>query len=62
MEIIYAIILGLIQGITEWLPISSSGHLVIAQNLIGLDVPIIYDIILYETLHFKGTLCQIANI
>lgn len=30
-----AIILGLIQGLTEFIPISSSGHLVIAQNLFG---------------------------
>ncbi len=30
-----AIILGLIQGLTEFIPISSSGHLVIAQYLFG---------------------------
>lgn len=36
MNPIQAFILGLIQGITEFLPISSSGHLVIAQHLFGL--------------------------
>lgn len=35
MDIIKAIILGIIQGITEFLPISSSGHLSIAQHFLG---------------------------
>ena len=35
MNLIEAIILGLIQGLTEFIPISSSGHLVIAQELLG---------------------------
>jgi len=34
-----AIILGIIQGITEFLPVSSSGHLVIAQVLLGINMP-----------------------
>ena len=32
-----AIILGLIQGLTEFLPVSSSGHLEIAKSLFGVD-------------------------
>ncbi len=39
MEWITYIILGLIQGITEWLPISSSGHLVIFEELFGVEIP-----------------------
>lgn len=35
MNLIEAIILGLVQGLTEFIPISSSGHLVIAQHLFG---------------------------
>jgi len=38
MTIIEAIILGIIQGLTEFLPISSSGHLVIGQKVLGISV------------------------
>ncbi len=34
-----AILLGFVQGATEFLPVSSSGHLVITQTLLGLDLP-----------------------
>ena len=39
MTIIQALILGIIQGITEFLPVSSSGHLVIIPFLLGWDLP-----------------------
>lgn len=39
MTLFEAIFLGIIQGLTEFLPISSSGHLVIGQNLLGIYVP-----------------------
>src|SRR3990170_2491843 len=37
MNLLEAIILGLIQGLTEFLPVSSSGHLEIAKSLFGVD-------------------------
>ncbi|VAX25620.1 Undecaprenyl-diphosphatase [hydrothermal vent metagenome] len=43
-----ATVLGIIQGVTEYLPVSSSGHLVIAQNLFGLKEPeLFFDIVLH---------------
>ena len=39
MTVYDAIILGIVQGITEFLPISSSGHLVITQALLGINIP-----------------------
>ena len=42
-------LMGLVQGLAEFLPISSSGHLAIAQNLLGLEteVPIFFDVLLH---------------
>ncbi len=37
MNLLQAIILGIIQGLTEFIPISSSGHLIIAEKLMGLE-------------------------
>lgn len=37
MEIFEALILGIIQGLTEFLPVSSSGHLVLGQRLMGIN-------------------------
>ena len=43
-----ALLLGVVQGITEYLPVSSSGHLVIAQSLFGMEEPeLFFDIILH---------------
>lgn len=47
MDLLTSAILGLIQGITEWLPVSSSGHLVIAQRLLGVAPPLFFDVALH---------------
>ncbi len=49
MSIIEALILGLVQGLTEYLPVSSSGHLQIAKELLGVELTdnIAFDVILH---------------
>ncbi len=48
MTISESIILGILQGLTEFLPISSSGHLTLTQHLFGLgDTPLVFDIFLH---------------
>jgi undecaprenyl-diphosphatase len=49
MNLVEAFVLGAIQGISEWLPISSSGHLVLAQSLFDLDASqnLLFDLIVH---------------
>jgi undecaprenyl-diphosphatase len=56
MEPRHAAVLGVVQGLTEFLPVSSSGHLVLFQNLFGLKEPeIFFDVSLHV-----GTLIAIC--
>jgi len=57
MEILQAIILGIVQGLTEFLPISSSGHLVLAQKILGFrESGLIFEVFV----HFGTVLSVIA--
>ena len=38
LEILKAIILGIVEGITEWLPVSSTGHMILVDELMSLNV------------------------
>ena len=57
MDLLQAILLGILQGISEFLPISSSGHLVLAQSLFGreMETGITFEIVV----HF-GSFCSIV--
>ena len=55
MSIFAAIVLGVIQGLTEFLPVSSSGHLVLFQKIFGIEEPAL----LFDTMLHVGTLAAV---
>lgn len=55
MSPLEAAVLGLVQGLTEFLPISSSGHLVLAQHLLGLKEPQLF----FDVMVHLGTLIAV---
>jgi undecaprenyl-diphosphatase len=57
MEWWEAILLGIVQGLTEFLPVSSSGHLMIARELVGVDASGFLDFTV--TVHFATVLSTI---
>lgn len=56
MTSLEALLLGLLQGFTEFLPVSSSGHLVLGQALLGLRLPGV----LFEVTVHVATLCAVV--
>lgn len=58
MSVIEAIILGLIQGLTEFLPVSSSGHLFLGQTILGIESeePLLFTIVV----HFATALSTVV--
>ena len=72
MTLLQVIVLSLIQGLTEFLPVSSSGHLALAQHLIpGFDVEaagVTFDLLLHIAtllavlIYFRHRLFELAGI
>jgi undecaprenyl-diphosphatase len=58
MNNIQAVLLGIIQGLTEFLPVSSSGHLVLFQKLFGISEPAL----LFDTMLHAGTLAAVVAV
>jgi len=56
MNVLAALFLGLVQGITEFLPVSSSGHLAVLQNLMDVQGPDLF----FELFLHMGTLVSIV--
>ena len=53
-ELLLALLIAVVQGITEWVPVSSSGHLVLVERLLGFEGGLLFDV----ALHF-GTLMAV---
>jgi undecaprenyl-diphosphatase len=60
MSTIQAFLLGLLQGLTEFLPISSSGHLAIGKRLLGLDAAVVDSPVFEVVVHIATALSIIV--
>lgn len=64
MTVLESLFLGLLQGFTEFLPISSSGHLILAQKLFDIEADLFFDIMLHVgtllavVIAMRKSLCQ----
>ena len=56
MSVLHAILLGIVQGITEFLPVSSFGHLSAIENVLGMEHS---TAVLFEVLLHVGTLAAL---
>jgi undecaprenyl-diphosphatase len=68
VSVLEAIVLGAVQGLTEFIPISSSGHLVVVPELVGWDQPgLAFDVLLHVAsllallVYFSGDLVDLAR-
>lgn len=67
MNILHAAILGIVQGITEFLPISSDGHLAVAYRLIGQRPDLTFEVFLHAAtliamvIYFRADIIRLAS-
>ena len=60
LEIVKAIILGIVQGITEWLPISSTGHMILVNEFLQLNVSNAFKEMFYVIIQFGSILAVVV--
>ncbi|MCB9224670.1 MAG: undecaprenyl-diphosphatase UppP [Crocinitomicaceae bacterium] len=60
MSILEAIILGIVQGLTEFLPVSSSGHLVLANEMLNTELDPDKSLLMTVVLHFATALSTVV--
>ncbi|MCL2390301.1 MAG: undecaprenyl-diphosphate phosphatase [Endomicrobia bacterium] len=60
IEIVKVIIIGIIQGVTEWLPISSTGHMILADEFIHLNITEAFKEMFLVVIQFGSILAVVA--
>ena len=59
IEIFKAIILGIVQGITEWLPVSSTGHMILVDEFLQLSMSDSFKEIFFVVVQFGSILAVV---
>lgn len=62
MQLIFSALMGIVQGLTEFLPVSSSGHLLVAERLLGLLGYTNENTLAFSVMLHMGTLIAVAAI
>jgi len=60
IEILKAIILGIVQGITEWLPVSSTGHLILVEEFVKFNLSKVFVSTFFVVVQFGSILAVIV--
>ena len=60
MELIKSLILGIVQGITEWLPVSSTGHMLLFDEFLRLDFPKEFTDMFFVVIQFGSILAVLV--